>query len=107
MWIFTQFGFFSIVAHREKLDTLLIRGRSHKDLQAFADRIGNVKVVTMNLADYRYRFEAPKARVAEVLSAELNELSYDNFKDRVAETQGYERAGVYGGVWAHLHRHLS
>jgi hypothetical protein len=107
MWIFTTFGFFSVVAHRTKPGVLLVRARVRSDLEAFSVRVGLEGEVTENVrADYRYRLEAPAVDVARVISEELTTMDYDNFKSRVEETQGADRESVYMGIWSHLRRYL-
>lgn len=106
MWIFTQFGFFSLVQHRAKPETLLVRGRVKSDLVAFAHRcrLPASSVIELDDADYRFRIEVPRAVAAEALEKATGEIDYDNFKDRVAETQGHGRADVYLRVWSDVRR---
>jgi hypothetical protein len=108
MWIFTEFGFFSIVAHRSKPGTLLVRGRVRADLVEFAERAGltSADVFEDPQADYRYRLEVSATSVGALLTHELTEMKYDNFKAQVERTQGIEREQVYMGVWSHLRRFL-
>lgn len=103
MWVMTQFGFFSIVAHRTIPGSVLVRSRSHSDLLAFAVKLDpSPEIKATPRADYAFRLTATKGEVANVLLAATHEIDYDNFKNRVAETQGYERAGVYCEVWSTL-----
>ena len=110
MWIFTEFGFFSIVAHRSKPGVLLVRGRVRADLEAFAKRVGvgtdGDGVFEDPQADYRYRLEVCDVAVSRVLSEAVQTMRYDNFKAQVEQTQGLEREQVYMGVWSHLRRFL-
>lgn len=103
MWIFTPFGFFSVVAHRDDANMLLVRARVRSDLQSFVARVPKhrrPRIVTLQVADYRYRIELPREQVAK-LAAEFitKDLTYDNFKTKVAQTQGQYRARVYHRVW--------
>jgi hypothetical protein len=109
VWIFTEFGFFSIVAHRTKPETVLVRGRCEKDVQEFQRRAGirAEKVFEDWGADYPYRLELPKVAAAKVLMDATLSLNYDNFKNRVARAQGWERSNTYHDVWAVLADQLS
>lgn len=108
MWIFTEFGFFSVVAHRSKPGKVLVRGRVGSDLVEFAKRAGMAKsdVFEDRDADYRYRMEADSGAAAKVISEAMLDIDYDNFKARVEEVQGVEREQIYMGVWSHLNRSL-
>jgi hypothetical protein len=108
MWIFTEFGFFSIVSHRSKPMISLVRGRVRSDLLAFAARAGVDPCCVFEDAgaDYRYRLELPKTKVQRVLSSTVEAMNYDNFKARVEELQGIRREQVYMAIWSHLNRSL-
>jgi hypothetical protein len=109
MWLFTEFGFFSVVAHRSKPGKVLVRGRVQADVVEFARRSGATEeaVFENQSADYRYRLEVTASAAASVVAEALKDIDYDNFKSRVEETQGIEREQVYMGVWSHLYRSLS
>lgn len=107
MWIFTDFGFFSIVAHRSREGVVLVRGRVEEDLREFAKRAGSPEgVFEDQWADYRYRLEVPSEVAAKVISDEMKSMDYDNFKAHVSETQGLGRESIYAEVWATLNRYL-
>lgn len=96
MWIFTNKGFLSIVAHRAKEDFLLVRAREPGVIEAFWPK---AKVKETPNADYRYRASIEAEFVADVLGAEIfEEIDYDNFKDSIpAEKQEYHDACM--SVW--------
>lgn len=104
MWVFTSFGFFSVVQHRARPDHVLVRARDRADLVALVKRVGKPKPAIRHTpaADYPYRLELAKGRFASFMSSIALELDYPNFKGAVAERQGYERAAVYHDVWAKL-----
>lgn len=105
MWIFTDTGFFSVVAHREKPGYLLVRARARADLEALAKRLTKApRIAERPDADYRYRMLVPAEAFATVMADAVRSIDYDNFKDAVAERQGQDRAHVYLGVWDHLRR---
>jgi hypothetical protein len=108
VWIFLPFGYFSIVAHRDNANDVLVRARNRSDLDAFrkflldaneaVGRHKNLKATPH--ADYPFRLVAPRKQVAKLLEHFVNEdLDYDNFKNRVAENDPM-RARLYHEVWA-------
>lgn len=105
MWLFTDIGFFSVVAHRDRRDTLLVRARARKDLQALRDRhLPDLELHENAGSDYRWRayvFRSDWEHIAAALAASID---YPNFKDAVAERQGPDRIELYHDVWAVMHR---
>ncbi|MFZ4696084.1 MAG: hypothetical protein ACOYMV_13245 [Verrucomicrobiia bacterium] len=106
MWLFTRFGFYSIV---RKDDGIHVRGRVRKDLENLKQaakldgdildwrrpKPGGAK------ADYPYRIIlTDNADLRKVMRLLADTLDYDNFKNRVA-TLPDQRAklGAYHEVW--------
>ena len=108
MWIFCKLGFFSAVQHRDKPDTLLIRGRFSGDLERLLsslsaeDRELCSPATTTPNADYRYRMEIPKCVFAKAIKEIAEEINYDNFKDSVHEGNRSPRDLAYMGCWSEL-----
>ena len=125
LWIFLPWGFFSIVAHRERPADVLVRARSQADLDTFADALddavfkargrktpSNTTIKKTPRADYPFRLSASRKDVSALLARFLEgggvdndppELDYDNFKDRVAESDP-ERAHLYLEVWSSMRK---
>ncbi len=112
MWIFLPFGYFSIVAHRDNENDVLVRARNRSDLDTFRkclldvnEAVGRHKDIKATPhADYPFRLTAPRKQVAKLLASFVTEcLDYDNFKNRVAENDP-ERAHLYHDVWATTRR---
>lgn len=82
MWIFTPTAFVSIVAHRNKPGVLLVRARLKGDLERL---FPGCKVQTTPNADYRFRAEIARGRVAELVREQLTVLDYDNVKNAIPE----------------------
>lgn len=102
MWLFTNFGFFSIVAHRTQLDFLLVRARVAADLMELNRRLpegARVPVVETKNADYGYRCTVRRAAMVGLMAQLPANIGYDNFKTEVARVQGHRRASVYHRVW--------
>lgn len=106
MWLFTDFGFFSVVEKPgDRGDGMLtVRGRVGADMEAFRTRYlpSASEIVTLDRADYRYRFRAPKAEVARAMAAIAAGIDYDDFKATVEEKHGWMRHDIYETVWSTL-----
>ena len=105
MWIFTPFGFFSIVQKtHDASDQLTIRGRVRADLENLVSHLPSASVIREDRdADYRFRITADKDDLAYVMARLVVDLDYDNFKNQVAKEQGHDRAVCYGQVWSTLY----
>lgn len=109
MWVFSQSGFFSIVTPaRGDCDVpgvLAVRSRYVRDVESFMRLCQCVHSSPVNLPerDYEWRAYAKAEDVAQWLAAEALRIDYDNFKNRVAATQGELRAMTYGQIWAALY----
>ena len=88
MWIMTPTSFVSIVAHRSKPDVLLVRARLKGDLRRM---FPGCKVATTPSADYQYRAEISRERVAEVVADALLELDYANVKGAIPKGKAHAR----------------
>lgn len=87
MWLFTTRGFFSVVAHRDRTDMLLIRARSRDELEQLIQGYGiAARVQSTPRADYPFRIEIPREIFAtQVLPLLSMDINYDNFKDACAQ----------------------
>jgi hypothetical protein len=80
MWLFAKNSFVSVVQHREKKNSVLVRGRRRSDLERLFPEKAN-DIFEDPAADYRYRLLATKAELKETLARYIDEkLDYDNFK---------------------------
>ena len=104
MWIFTPRGFFSVVAHRDDPELVLVRARAHEDLRKLIGVLGQIEILETPDGDYRWRTIVTRQAWTGALVLLAAEIDYPNFKDEVAHRQGYERAGLYGEVWSVLRR---
>src|SRR5262245_34960868 len=99
MWLYFDGGFVSIVEDRRTKD-LLVRARDRTDLQTFRDLCGiSKRIIETPMNDYRFRFRATSVEVTQGVAAVVARINYPNFKGRVAERQGHERARIYAAVW--------
>lgn len=103
MWIFCKLGFFSAVQHRDKSETLLVRGRFHGDLERLLDSLSPEDreicspVTETPNAEYLYRMEMPKRVFAKVAAEIAEEIDYDNFRKTVHEGNRRPRDLAYFG----------
>jgi hypothetical protein len=104
MWLITTQGFYSVVAHRERPEAVLVRARTRADIEALRDQIQDLTPFEDELADYRWRAEVSREQWADAVAQFAEEIDYPNFKDAVAETQGPDREALYHQIWQVLRR---
>jgi len=81
MWIFTRYGFLSVVQHNDEPDILIVRSRFKGHIESIFGDLA--KVMRTVGTDYEYRAEIQKEKVAEVMAKLINNINYGNFKDEL------------------------
>jgi len=120
MWIFTKYGFFSVVCARQgdgeygqpvDLDRVMVRARVRQHLEKlqeeFDDLLGESEIHDSPHADYAFRLFAPKSVWLEVLARLGDGIDYDNFKSEVARNLGAAGAAYEHSlhrVWSVMHK---
>jgi hypothetical protein len=100
MWIVLNKSFLSIVKNRNDKNTLLVRARVKGDInKVFQD----ADVFEDYNADYKYRSYVDRQVVANVISEELMNINYDNFKSSVSKDD-IIRKNAYMNVWSALNK---
>jgi hypothetical protein len=103
MWIFTGFGYFSVIEHRDDKKLLLVRSRVKGDLEQLQKKclpnLGDI-VETPTGADYPYRALAWRTEFADAMSKAVFNIDYTNFKSGISRTQGHARHDLYMKVWS-------
>jgi len=103
VWLFTDFGFFSVVQKPSEAD-LTVRARVRADLDELRDRylpeLGETR--TGEGTDYPFRASVTHQALGHALERIARDVDYSNFKGRVSIVQGHGRAKIYGGVWTEL-----
>jgi 8-oxo-dGTP pyrophosphatase MutT (NUDIX family) len=105
MWLFTRFGFFSVVRKDSNSDTLTVRSRTRGDL----DRLRSHYLPALSPSrqhqgtDYPRRGTVEPADLEQAMALIVRDIRYPNFKDEVAASIGKDRARRYGKVWSALH----
>jgi len=91
MWIFTKYGFFSVVCeHNANGDIdaskMLVRSRDRRHLENLRTKFNLEYAIRDNEGtDYAYRMTLPKATWVQVVSELAAEQEYTNFKDEAAK----------------------
>jgi 8-oxo-dGTP pyrophosphatase MutT (NUDIX family) len=100
VWIFTTFGFFSVVQKGDD-SVLTVRARAADDLDRLREKylpeLSPTK--TGEGTDYPYRATVDHSAFAAALVKIVGDLRYSNFKSAVGKTMGYERESLYHEVW--------
>lgn len=118
MWLFTKYGFFSIVcaAGKDKKPNrrkAMVRARTRAHLEALKRRFPKLlrgRIIETEKTDYGFRILIPKNKATALAAALMREIDYGNFKSAVAEThdgtgldedmKAYEKA--LHAVWAEM-----
>ena len=103
MWIFSQDGHFSIVAHRTEPELLLVRARHPNHIGAL---LPNAELTHLPSADYPFRTVARRSDVHEAVKTYLLNLDYDNFKASIDDDEFHEVClNVWHTMWVYGKRH--
>lgn len=104
MWLFTTFGFFSIV-RKSGDEHLTIRGRTRGDLERL--RRCYLQQASAPLGgggtDYPWRVRCAPEELAAAMPRIVRHLDYANFKDEVVRCLGKDRSHRYHQVWSALY----
>ncbi len=88
--------------HRDHRHLLLVRARDRDSLVSFCRRVrlAESEIAELPNADYRFRVVCSDAVLLRFLHGSVEELDYDNFKDRVSTTRGAIWHDALMKVWA-------
>lgn len=116
MWLFSKYGFYSVVCARQEpghldsqidLDRVMVRARKRDHLgnliNRFSKELGDCEVFAYSHTDYPYRIFVAKSIWADVLSQLAQEMDYGNFKSAAASHLGRAEADYLHAlhdVWA-------
>lgn len=119
MWIFTKYGFNSVVSPQEDdgdLDRqvdpsrVMVRCRLREHIEAlkerFPDLIADYDIKESSRADYAFRMLVDKRVWSQLLLRLNDELEYDNFKSEVARFRGDKDTAYVDSlheVWSVMH----
>ena len=100
MWLFTPFGFYSVV-RIEGAKVLTVRARVRADLNRLRRRYlpSLSPTVATPMADYPYRATVSAADLARAAQRIIEDIDYPNFKNAVLGELGEDREALCHGVW--------
>lgn len=98
MWIFTDTGFISAVRKPWAKDKMTVRARDKQSLAGLSELSGEVITTSID-SDYPHRVIVDDTVFKAWLVSTIEEMDYDNFKNRVAVSRGKKFASLLGQVW--------
>lgn len=118
MWLFTKYGFYSVVCARQgdggygqPIDErrLMVRARLRHHLETlitrFSAALGDAEILAFPGSDYAFRIFVPKAAWVAVAAELADEIAYDNFKAEVGRgSAGDDYEAALHDVWIVMHR---
>lgn len=106
MWLYTQHGFYSIVAHRDQPGRFLVRARRQIDLDNLRSLAGlPASIQSTPDADYHFRLTITAAELNRVMTVLGNTVDYPNFKNRIAARPDQaDRLHIYHNIWDETNR---
>ena len=106
MWVFTQTGMVSVVAHRDDADVMLVRARTRDHLESFLGA-ADAEITQMPSADYEFRTQISRGQFAELLAAQAMKVDYPNFKGRCDRLPDTKYASALHRIWSVVHDALA
>lgn len=99
MWLFTKYGYFSVV--RTSPNEYHVRARVKKDLENLCDAINLVKKISASKdADYRYCIVVGGEVYRTITQLLTQSVDYDNCKAKIAMTEDQrEKLKAYHQIW--------
>lgn len=101
MWIFTETGFVSAVRKADNPKVLTVRSRDKKSLEPLAIQTGS-QIACSPDADYPYRVFVEQEAFAKWAFEQSMAVDYNNFKNQVAKSRGYDFASALSNVWVSM-----
>ncbi len=98
MWIFTSTGFVSAVRKYDRPDVITVRSRDRRSLEPLTETAG-VEIAVSPFGDYPYRAFIEPEVFTKWVAEQAEAIDYDNFKNRVGQTRGYEFTDALHNVW--------
>jgi hypothetical protein len=106
MWLFSTYGFFSVVSDYEDSSKVLVRARNILHLvelrRRFKKELGNVDIKTTPMADYRSRMSVKKRVWAQIVRKLAEEIEYRNFKSEAARYDDSVYVEALHDVWGRM-----
>lgn len=114
MWLFTKYGFFSVVCaginpNSKKADWrwMMVRARSRKHLvnlqNRFKKQLGRYHITANAGTDYRFRMFVSKRVMKRIIVQLLHEINWCNFKDECHKANDKEYDAALMRVWGTMY----
>lgn len=98
MWVFSQYGFYSIV--EKQSGVFQVRSRSREDLENLIRHSGMYfAVIDTPQGDYSHRIEITRSELDFIFETLAQSVDYPNFKDKVAKTKQKSRLKMFHDIW--------
>ncbi len=87
MWLYTTYGFYSVVRHKDWQDRFMVRARERKHLEDlltyfWKDHFGDKPVIKHTPeGDYAYRITVHWRDWIDIVGSLADQTSYENFKN--------------------------
>jgi hypothetical protein len=102
MWIFSKYGFFSIVKD-EQSEMFKVRSRVRKDLENLQEHIQDIQGLSIHehlKADYHYRLFIDNQQLGTLMKVLFESITYPNFKDQILQLGDQEdKLDSYHEIW--------
>ena len=112
MWLYTDFGFFSVVKNEYcKEDELVVRCRSMDDFHRLREHCRDIEIEIPEVKEFpkaKYRFRVyMKARdVAAIVQESILDIRYDNFQNVCAGAYSDpDREKALHKIWSATQKH--
>src|SRR5215813_3564765 len=109
MWLFTKYGFYSVVEDRFNKDKVMVRARSRQHLVALqnlnAVSLKGCKIARTDSADYRFRMRMTKSQWRLCHERLVETLTYRNYKDEAKKLRDKDFDLALGEIWAIMHEY--
>lgn len=110
MWLVTKHGFYSVVAHRDDPDLMLVRSRCRQDLEQLRCLSLDLAEIDLDVpeivetpaADYACRIFMPRDTWETLATVLAMDIDYPNFKTAVHGDP--ERDAAYMQMWSAMRR---
>lgn len=84
MWLFTKFGFYSVVTTSERVDEFQVRARKREELVALQKVTGvKHKIIATPKRDYQFRMIVSREEWVLIAEHLAREVDYGNFKNEL------------------------
>lgn len=111
MWLFTKYGFYSIVQDEKDKNIFKVRARKKGDLQELKSNLKDVSDCSIHQdlkADYRFRIFINSKQFQSLMIHFTNSLDYTDFKNSIYENKSQkDKLDSYHKVWDVMYEYQS